>query len=292
MPSPHPVMARPAAAPRGRTAFVLSGGAAHAAVQVGMLQALTDAGIEPDLLVGASAGALNAVAFAADPTQHGVDRLATAWRDVRRRDIFPLGLSGLLLGAVGRRDHLVSNRGLRKLIYRFAGIGRLEDAQLPVHVLATDLRTGEPVVLSRGDVAPALLASTAIPGLFPPIESSGRTLIDGGVAADTPVAQAEALGATTIYVLPSYGTDLAAARPRSAAAVGLRSVGQLLGHVGADKIAAARRATVHLLPAPPTSAVSPFDFPGSVRLIDEATRLATSWLQHDQAAVLSPAVGL
>ena len=162
-------------------------------------------------------------------------------------------------------------------------IDRLEHSPIPVHVVAADLQTGEPVVISRGGVLPALLASTAIPGLFPPVEFAGPTLIDGGVAADTPVAEAESLGATTIYVLPTYGADRLAARPRSVSAVGLRAMGQLLGHAGADKIASARHATVHLLPVPPTSEISPFDIARSARLIDQAARLATSWLENDRA---------
>lgn len=274
-----------------RTAFVLSGGASHAAVQVGMLRSLTEAGIKPDLLVGTSSGALNAVAFAADPTAEGVERLALAWRQVRRSQVFPVALPGLLLGVIGRRDHFLSNRGVQRVISQFAEISRLEHAAIPGHVVATDLETGEPVVLSEGDVVTALLASTALPGVFPPVRLAGRMLIDGGVAADTPIEQAESLGATTIYVLPTYGTDWAARRPRSAAAIGLNAVGQLLGHVGADKIAAARRATVHLLPVPPTSGISPFDFSHSARLIEDAARLAKTWLEHEQASPLTEAIG-
>jgi NTE family protein len=277
---------------RGRTAFVLSGGAAHGAVQAGMLRALTDAGITPDLLVGTSAGALNAVAYAADPTGHGVQRLVTAWREARRSDVFPIALHRLALGAMGRRDHLMSNRGLQSWISRVVRIDRLEDAAIPAHVVAADLWTGQPVVISHGNVMPALLASTAIPGLFPPIRVARRMLIDGGIAADTPVAQAESLGATTIYVLPAYGPDRLAPRPRSAAAMGLRAMEQLLDHADAGQIAAARHASVHLLPVPPTSGISPFDIAGSARLIDEAARLATSWLEDDRATPLNPAVGV
>jgi NTE family protein len=148
---------------------VLSGGAARGAVQAGMLRALTDAGITPQLLVGTSAGALNAVAFASDPTPQGVERLTLAWHRARRADVFPVALHRIALGAIGRRDHVMSSRGLQKLISRVVEIDRFEDAAVPVHVVATDLQTGEPVVISRGNVMPALLASTAIPGLFPPI---------------------------------------------------------------------------------------------------------------------------
>jgi NTE family protein len=257
-----------------------------------MLSALAQAGIVADLLVGSSVGALNALAFAADPTSGGIRRLSMAWHQLRRADIFPLTPHRLLLGAAGRRDHLISNRGLQKVIARVAGIERLEDAVIPVHVVAADLRTGEPVVISRGEVMSALLASTAIPGLFHPIELGGRTLIDGGVAADTPLAQAEALGATNVYVLPTYGTDPMAARPRSAVAIGLRAVEQLLAHSDAGQIAAAACSTVHVLPVPPTSEISPFDIARSARLIDEAARLTASWLERDEPATPVAAIAI
>ena len=131
-----------------------------------MLQVLTDAGIRPDLLVGVSIGAINGVAFAADPTAAGLLRLADEWRRVRRSQVFRLWSSNLVLGAIGRRDHLFDNRGLARLIDQIAGVERLEATAIPVHAVATDLQTGEPVVLSEGATLPVLLASSAIPALL------------------------------------------------------------------------------------------------------------------------------
>lgn len=268
----------------GRVAFVLTGGASHGAVQAGMLEALTDVGIRPDLLVGASVGALNGVAFATDPTPAGASRLSDEWRRARRSDVFPLWPSRLVLGAIGRRDHLVDNRGLAMLIGRTVSVKRLEATDIPAHVVATDLLTGDPVLLSEGPVLPALLASTAIPAVFPPIEIGGRLLIDGGVSADTPTLEAESLGATTIYVLPTYGGGPAARPERSALWVGLYAVGQLLGRSGATTIAATRHAVVHVMPAPPTAGISPFDLSKSPRLIDEAAELTRAWLADGMVA--------
>lgn len=183
---------------QGRVAFVLTGGASRAAVQVGMLEVLAEAGIRPDLLIGTSAGAVNAVAYAADPTTAGTTRLAQGWRRTKRSQVFPLWSSSLVLGAIGRRDHLLTNRGLARLIQEFVDSERLEAGAIPAHVLATDRLTGEPVVLSEGPVLPALLASTAIPGVFPPVEIGGRLLVDGGAASDPAILKAESLGATTI----------------------------------------------------------------------------------------------
>ncbi len=178
-------------------AFVLTGGAGHGAVQVGMLQALAAAGIVPDLLVGSSAGALNAVAYGSSPTPAGLQRLVDAWRGARRGDVFPLHPSDLLPAMLGRRDHLISPLGLRNWLATHLELDVLEHAVIPVHVVATDLATGRPVVISTGEAVTALMASSAVPSLFPPVALDGRLLVDGSVSADTPVTQASELGART-----------------------------------------------------------------------------------------------
>ena len=150
-------------------AFVLTGGAGHGAVQVGMLQALAAAGIVPDLLVGSSAGALNAVAYGSSPTPAGLQRLVDAWRGARRGDVFPLHPSDLLPAMLGRRDHLISPLGLRNWLATHLELDVLEHAVIPVHVVATDLATGRPVVISTGEAVTALMASSAVPSLFPPV---------------------------------------------------------------------------------------------------------------------------
>jgi NTE family protein len=269
---------RPPSEDRGRVAFVLTGGASRAAVQVGMLQALSDAGLRPDLVVGASAGAVNAVAFAADPTDAGISRMRQGWRQARRSGVFPLWPSNLLLGAIGRRDHFFANRGLAALIREFVDVERLEASVIPVHVVATDLSTGEPVVLSQGPVLRALLASTAIPGVFPPVEVGGRLLVDGGISSDAPALEAETLGASTIYVLPTFGSDSDVGPVRSLIRVGFDALGQRLGQLGTTTLAATTNAVVRVIPAPPTAAVSPYDFTQSDRLIRQAADRTRDWL--------------
>lgn len=267
-----------------RVAFVLSGGASHGAVQVGMLGALTEAGIVADDVVGVSSGSLNAVAYATDPSPEGVERLAATWRQVRRSHIFPLRPS-LILGGLGRRDHLMPNSGLRAWIERHLEIDRLEDTELPVHVVATDLETGMPVLLSRGAPAPALLASCAIPGIFPPVEIDGRLLIDGGVSAVTAIPEAQALGATTIYLLPTYDPGETQGQPRSAMAMGVYAIGHLLGWAIRHQIADAEGVTVHVLPVPRTRGISPFNLSASARLVESSFELTRVWLRgHDRAS--------
>src|SRR4051812_49171365 len=110
-------------ASRPRTAFVLSGGASLGALQVGMLEALYEQGIAPDLLVGTSVGALNAAFVASRPQSPQTAReLGRVWRELQRQDVFPVSLSALVGGVCGRRDHLVPDRELRRFIRRDRGV--------------------------------------------------------------------------------------------------------------------------------------------------------------------------
>lgn len=274
----------------GGVAFVFQGGGSLAAAQVGMLRALTEAGIVPDLVVGASAGALNAVAYASDPTAAGVERLAEVWASLRRRDVAPLSARALVNGLIGRQDGLASSTGLRHLLESGLVVYRLEQTVIPAHVVTTDLETGRPVVLSRGDAVEALLATSAYPGVFPPVTVAGRRLIDGGVSADTPVRQAECLGATTTYVLPSVGPTVGAATPdrvpHGAFALALRAVNQILGNAARADMSAVR-GTVYLLPTPGAATGNPFDFRGTRTLVAAGYQLTRDWLR-DPTPVPAP----
>ncbi|MGH3794121.1 MAG: patatin-like phospholipase family protein [Pseudonocardiaceae bacterium] len=271
-------------------AFVLQGGGGLAATQVGQLRALREFGITPDLMVGTSSGALNAVAFAQDPTDVGLERLERLWTGLRRGDVFPLdalgvlgGLVDVVTGLIGWRDGLVSPTRLRALIERNLMVSRLEDTAIPVHVVATDMGSGQPIVLSAGPALDALLASTALPGVFPPVVIEGRPLVDGGVAADTPIRQAEDLGATVTYVLPTVSSAPPWQLPRGAVPVLLRAISQVLGHASATDLSAARN-EVHVLPAPSRIPSSPFDFRSAAELIAAGYDEAKAALDHRTAA--------
>src|ERR1700730_11932480 len=178
---------RSASAPR--TAFVFAGGAALGAMQAGMLHALYERGIRPDLLVGTSVGALNgayvgalnAASVASRPqTVAPARELGAVWCGLRRKDVFPLRPATLLSGLAGRRDHLVSDHGLRRLITRHLKIARLEEPGIPLHLIAYDLLSGQEVRLSEGPTIEAVLGATAIPGLLPPVCLGHPLLPDGG----------------------------------------------------------------------------------------------------------------
>ena len=186
-----------------KTAFVLAGGGSLGAVQVGMLKALTRQGMIPDFVVGASVGALNGAYFAAQPDDAGVKRLERIWSRLHRADIFPLSPFNSLLAILGRRDHLVTSSPLRLLIESELPCEKLEDAKIPCHVVATDVLDGTEVSIATGSLTSALLASAAIPAVFPPVAFEGRRLMDGAIANNTPISTALKLGAERVIVLPT-----------------------------------------------------------------------------------------
>src|SRR5688500_355803 len=152
---------------RPHTAFVLSGGAALGAIQVGMLRALYERGVEPDLIVGTSVGAVNGAYIASRPfVPHTADRLAEVWRRIGRGQVFPLNPVTGFLGFFGARRHLVPDGSLRELLAEHLEFERLEQAPVPFHVIATDVLRGSELRLSRGDAFEAVMASAAIPGVF------------------------------------------------------------------------------------------------------------------------------
>ncbi len=162
-------------------AFVLSGGASLGAIQVGILRALYERGIAPDLIVGTSAGALNGAYIASRPqTIATADALGNIWRGLRRGDAFPLNPLVGLLGFLGTRDHLVPESGLRRLIARHVEQDRLEELPIPLHIVAVDMINGEELRLSSGPLTEAVLASAALPAIVAPVRWGDRSLVDGG----------------------------------------------------------------------------------------------------------------
>jgi len=271
-----------------RVAFVLSGGGSLGATQVGMLHALFDAGIKPDMLVGTSVGAVNAAWIASWPAKEGVQKLAEIWTGLRRDDVFPLGWTAAM-GLLGRGKHLISNAALRGVLERHLPYERLEQAQIPVHVVATELKSGRAVVLSSGPAVPALLASCAIPGVFPPMTIGRRELIDGGVANHTPIATAVELGARVIYVLP-IGYPWLHEEPANALGMALQALARLVEQRLESEIASYRDAAdIRVVPAIEPLAVSPADFTRTQELIERGYASAETLVQTRRRAKLEPA---
>ncbi|MGN6378173.1 MAG: patatin-like phospholipase family protein [Gaiellales bacterium] len=264
----------------GKTAFVFAGGASLASIQAGTLRALLEAGIRPDIVVGTSSGALNAALFAANPEPAAAEAMTRAWRSHRRRDLFPIRPGTLVRGLTGRGGHLVPNTGLRRVISADLPIRRLEDAALPLHVVAADARSGEPVELSSGDAVEALVACCALPGLYPPVRVNGRLLVDGGLAEDPPLGTAVRNGADRAYVLPVGWPPVERPYPRRAWFRGLYALDHLYWRVALAELERwCEECEVYVLPSPPISDLSPVGFRASERLMDEAYRMGRTWLE-------------
>lgn len=268
------------------TAFALSGGGNLGPMQAGTVLALVEGGVEPDLLVGTSVGALNAAFLATRPGLAGARKLMAASSALRRREAFRFDLLTVLAGFFGVRDNLISAHHLRGLIRRWVQIERIEQATIPLAMTATDALTGEPVILSSGDIGDALAASSAIPGLLPPVQIDGRWLVDGSLSANRPVLQAQELGADDVYVIT---TDTAARLrpPRGAVAMAMNSVSLVTARVAQEQLAAAmRHATntggrVVVVPSPEPPAPGPFDFRRGAALAEAAYRRTVAWLQEE-----------
>ena len=263
---------------RGRTAFVMAGGGSLGAVEVGMLLALLDRGIAPDFIVGASAGAINGAFFASDPTLAGLERLREIWCGLRRRDLFPFSFSNVI-GLLSGRDHVCAHHGLRRLLQQHLRYGTLEEAVIPIHVVASDLVSGDEVLLSAGPTVEAVLASAAIPGVFPPVEIDGRLLVDGGVANNTPISSAIRLGATRIFVLPTGFACALRQVPSNAIARAMHALALLVVRQLLNDIERYRHAVeLHVVPSLCPLDVSPYDYSASASLIDRATQTTRTWL--------------
>jgi NTE family protein len=182
-------------------AFVLPGGGALAAYQVGVLDALTAAGLHPDRLIGVSAGAMNAAFFAWSSDADGVRRMERIWAGVRRRDLLRVHPGRLAMALAGKRASFLDNRHGIAFLRTHLGSRLIEHAPIPLTIIATDLATGRPFALESGDVVSAIVASSAFPGVFPPVELDGHTLIDGGVVADVPLDVAAELGVAGVIVI-------------------------------------------------------------------------------------------
>jgi NTE family protein len=272
------------------TAFVLSGGGSLGAVQVGMLQALSERRIVPDILVGTSAGAINATYVAGHGTgRSALQELAEAWVRMRRGDVFHVDVGRQLLAVAGWREAMFSEAGLRRLIQKHLPYTRLERAAIPVHVVTTDFLSGEEVLLSTGDAVSAVLASTSIPGLLPPVRRGGRVLVDGGLANNTAISQAVTLGAERVFVLPTgvaCALASAPARPLASAVQALSFLTQQrLIH---DVAAFASRAELHVLPPLCPLGVSPADFSRAGELIARARQATGEWLDGGRDHQRSP----
>ena len=264
-------------------AFVFTGGASLGAVQVGMVQALARRGVRPDFLIGCSAGALNAAFLAGREWPAGTDELERIWLGLSRSDVFRMGPLSSLMGIMGRREYVISPAGVEALIRKHVPYERLEEAAIPLHVMATDVLSGTEVRISRGPVADALRASAAIPGVFPPVHIGHHYLMDGGVANNAPLAQAIELGADLVYVLPAgYACGLRKP-PTSALGMAVHALSLVLNQKLIESVErCSENARVKVVPPLCPIAISPIDFGHAAELIARARESTTRWLAQGE----------
>jgi NTE family protein len=262
----------------GLTAFVLAGGGSLGAVQAGMLIELIAAGVRPDLIVGVSAGALNGAFLAFDPSPSMVERIADLWRRVTTREALGLTWRSIFRLA-GFSGHVADARGVRGILQRELPYQTFDAARVPLHIVATEEATGAEVVLNRGSVLEAVLASAAIPGVFAPVVVDGRRLVDGAVASGTPIATAVRLGAQRLFVLPCGFTCVDNAVPRHAVGRAMHAI-TLLGarQLRQDFNHYAERVTLRLVPPLCPLRQSCYDYSRGATLVASARESTRRWL--------------
>ncbi len=253
--------------------FVFSGGASYGAAQVGMVRALVESDIAPDMVVGSSVGALNGMLLAHDPTT-AADRMSDIWSSMSKRGVF--GNGGRIRSVVnatrnGLRKNSVAfcnSDSLHELIVKHTPVERLEDLPIPTGVVVTDALVGAPKVLARGSAVTTLLASAAIPGVFPPVKLDGCFYMDGGVTANVPIRQAISFGARSLIVLNANPSAMSGTLPNSVMDAIVHASMIMLRNQRADTTdeLAARYPILHIPQVTPSTHNS-FDFDHSAELL-------------------------
>ena len=271
-------LTKPADGAAPKTAFIFAGGGSFGAIQVGMLHALAAHGVTADMVFGSSVGALNGAYYAGNPTIEGVEQLETIWRGLRRRDIFQVTWR-TLFGFMRRRDFLATSDGLRQIVDRHLPYRNLEEAKIPVHIVATDILSAETVVLSSGAAADAILASAALPPAFPPVHLEQLYLADGAITSNTPVKIAVARGAQRLIVLPTGYACALQEPPRGAVATALHALTLLIARQLIGELEALDPKIEYYI-APPLCPLkgSPYDFSQTSELIARARKSTQAWI--------------
>ncbi len=193
-----------------QTAFVLSGGGNLGALQVGMLRALLERRIVPDIVLGCSVGALNGAAVAADPSLATVGRLQDLWRGMADEGVMPSGLMPTTVQLARKGVAIHDNANLRRVIEATLAARTFAELAVPFQCVAAALDEGTETWFESGPLVEPILASAALPAVYPPVVIDGVAYLDGAIVNDVPVRRAVDLGADRIFVLHVGSWD----RPR------------------------------------------------------------------------------
>ena len=262
----------------GPVGFVLGGGGSLGAMQAGMLRAAYEAGLRPDIVVGTSVGALNGALLADDP-DNAVERLSALWPTVRKEHVFPGKRWKQFATLRSSRTFVFDSSALADFATQHLRADTFAQLRLPFGAVAVDAETAEPVVLTTGLVVPAIVASTAIPGVYPPVWHNGRTLYDGGLVANVPMRQTLALGARSLVVFdcsyPGRSWDLPETMAEVLAWVLTVSARQ---QAALELPAIAQEVPVVYLPGPALRRISPLDFNHTAVLMRDAYEASRDFL--------------
>lgn len=166
-----------------------------------MARALIEAGVVPDLIYGTSIGAINGAAIAADPTSRGARRLIEMWDVLASGDLLSGSLLGRVVEMVRTGTSLHGSDDLRRLLQEHLDVRVFEDLVVPFECVAASIEKAREHWFSSGDLIEAVLASCALPGVFPPVSIGGEHFFDGGLVNSIPLARAVQGGADTVWVL-------------------------------------------------------------------------------------------
>jgi len=279
---PHPTLQLPIEQWPRPLAYALSGGGAFGSVHVGMIQALSERGHRPDLIVGTSVGSLNGVILAASP-ETGLRTIAELWSEMSRRTVFGHGWLRAARnfatgGTLSRFDRLET------LIDAHLSVSRFDDLAIRFAAVATNAATAGPELLSEGLIKPALLASSALPGVFPPVEIDGRRYVDGGLSANVPIRQAVAFGARSVIALdasPLMSTD----GPRTVMVGMAQTLSMMVRNQQARAVDDLRRDhPILVLPSVTPADIGTFNFKRTEELVAKSYRAAAVTLDAQPAS--------
>jgi NTE family protein len=259
--------------------YVFGGGGSRGALQVGMLQALSEHGVAPDLVTGTSVGALNGALVALDP-KGAANRLAHSWSRITRAQVFPGNVLTQMRTLEHSKTHLFPNTGLASVIGEFLGDGlSFKDLTLPFGAVTTDTTSGRPHLIREGSLLTALLASAAIPGIYPYVVRDGLHLCDGGVVANVPMQVALTMGARSLIVLDCFPPGCPPGQQDSFAEILLLTI--LVGmraQAACEAIRVSEEVPVVYLPCSTGRVFSPLDFSYTEELIEAAYDTARPFL--------------
>jgi NTE family protein len=265
-------------------AFVLSGGGNLGALQIGMLRALAERGIRPDVVLGCSVGAINGAALAEDPTLAGVGRLERLWRELDGKELMPSGLLPGVVSLARRGEAIHDSEGLRRVLKAELRARTFEELAVPFQCVATDMLAVSEVWFASGPLIEPILASAAIPAVYPAVEIDGVRYLDGAIVDDVPMARAVELGAGTIFVLQVGAFARPRPEPRRPLDVAVQAYWIGRHHRFKRELAAMPPdIDVHLLPTGQTPTMRYNDFTRSAELIALAYEASRTYLASPRA---------